>query len=377
MTPNARYYSTLFILLFLSLTTNGQTFYVNADITYSRPNMTYKLNASTCDTFVYKEGDDSLSGADFTCRSFVQPDPWVDTTYNDIAIDKFDNLWYVTQSGLLYNRKLSDTTSCQYIGDFTADRSITGGLVADNDGNLYAASNLSDYCTIHKYSSSGFSILGMLPKNVYCSGDLFFYEHRLFMTCSDPKQDSSFIYEIMLKDPKQSCYYMPTQNFQSYGAVSIEDGPNTKVLISATNRITYESSSLVEIDIPNRKILDTLCNYPFLIRGAACYYEQTGDSAHCPYIPNSVSEWGKHAAQYLTVYNPSSSHIRISTNLGKNDINTIHLCGLTGKLVKAFDTDQFPDNLNISEIPNGLYMLHITSKDGRRWNEKLLKSGNW
>lgn len=359
----------LFVLLFANIT-YGQYFYVNTGISINPdPNITYRLNIKQCDTLA-----DSLDFTIQTCSPTYQPNPWPDSAYNDIAIDKDQNLWYVTTGGSLYKRNILDSTdTCHYIGDFT-DKYLVSGLVADTAGNIYAAGNFNDTSAILRYHpSSGFTTIGTLPRNVYCSGDLFFYEHRLFMTCTNPRQDSSFLYEIVLKDPSQSCYYMPLKNMQPFGAFSFIDNQKTRVYISAIQKPVYATTALVEIDIANRRILDTICIYPFLIRGATAYYEKTGDTTYCPYKPISISDV-ENKSTYLVVYNPVSKVIRLSSNLVGTDVKSIALFDLAGKMVRSFEHLNFPHNLEILDLNSGLYILQVVDKYGHKWNEKIVKS---
>ncbi len=363
----------LSLLLCIAITPSvkSQTFYVNSGANPNMPaNYTYKLNAIICDTLE----TDSLSNVTIhTCPATDQPGTTIDSTYTDIAIDKHENIWYVTTNGFLYKRKINDTSTCQYIGDFTSQYSGTNGLVADDNDNIYAAANANDTCKIYKYNPiSGFSYIGHLPKDVYCNGDIFFFERRLFMTATDPDIDSTFLYEINLNAPEQSCYYMPLNNMQSWGAFAIKNGISTRVLVSTTDLSSY-TSNLVEIDIPNKKILDTFCRYPFLIRGGGAYYSTLGDTSHCPYTPNGITSYNN-PTKYLTILNPANNIIRIESNINQTEISSINLYDIYGKRVKAYSPQDYPKQLEISEFPTGLYILEIKTTKGEIHLNKLLKS---
>lgn len=351
----------------------SQTFYVNTGHTsIARANSTYKLNAVVCDTI-----SDSVDLTIHTCLATYQPLHYIDTTYNDIAIDRDSNIWYVTASGFLYKRKLNDPGSCQYVGDFTDTLSTFSGMVADTAGVIYAAGNTYNHCFLYKYDNSGFKRLGSLPEDVLCAGDLFFYKHRLFMTCLDYSNfDSSFLYEIVLEDPSQSCHYMSLKEIPyPWGAFSFVDSNNNhRVLISSSDTVSHNTSALVEVDIPNKKVLDTFCNYPFLIRGAAAHYAYSGDTTHCPVVPKSVVTTTRQDEQ-LTIYNPSNQTIRINTNINQHDIRTIDLYDLYGKKVRHYTANDFPNNLAIADLSDGMYILHIAAGGGKQWKEKMVKGG--
>lgn len=373
-----RNFFSIILLLVATFSLKAQKIYINGSGgPYGSGNTTYYLSSNKCDTFFGENINPTL----YTCKATYQPNPWTDSIYNDIAVDNNENIWYVTKTGHLYKRSLTDTGSCSYVGDFhmaNAQTQLYGisSLVAGKDGSIYAACNVytvnhQDTCKIYKYHpSSGFSLVGDMP-GVYSSGDMFFSEYRLFMTCTTRDEDSSFIYEVVLKDPKQSCYYMPLGKYYPYGTVSIEDGKQTKVIISTTDS-NRANSYLVGVDIPNKKILDTICTYPFLIRGAAYYYNRTGDSTNCPYVPATVSN-NYISDVELNTLNPSKNNIRLQTSLTYNDINRVRLFDLSGRNVKDYSILQFPSQLSIEEVPEGLYVLQIVLKNGRLFNKKIIK----
>ena len=272
---------------------------------------------------------------------------------------------------------MDDTASCRYVGRFLDTPATFSGLVADRNGTIYAAANSYDHCVLYKYdATNGFKYLGMLPKWVECSGDLFFYKQRLFMTCIDNRADSFFLYEIALADPAQSCYYMPLPGItHPWAAYSYQDGNKHRVFISSTAPPNYATSQLMEIDMQNKKVLGSVCSYTFQVRGAAAYYDATGDTTHCPFVPKSVATTSRPDEQ-LTVYNPSIQTIRINTSLKAKDIRSIYLYDLYGKWVRQFNANDFPNNMHIADLPEGMYILHIAANDGRQWKEKVVK-GVW
>lgn len=360
---------TIAVFLSISITALGQNFYVNGyKHVNDYENITYEFIAGRCDI-----PKDSMDMRIFTCKA-GQPHPThVDSNYTDIAIDAYQNLWYITISGDLHTRKLDDTGSCTYVGSFADTPATFGALVADRDGAIYTAANFSHYCAIYKYDNSGFRRLGIMPKFVLCSGDLFFYQRRLFMTCVGSRVDSYSVYEVTLADPTQSCYYMPLTGMAvPWGAFSTNDGAEDHVYVTSTDTMTYSSTQLFEIDMKNKKVLFSICNYPFQIRGAAAYYDLSGDTTHCPFVPKSVGTNTRQDEQ-ITVYNPSNQTIRIKTNIDQHDIRSIYLNDIYGRRVRQYATNDFPDKMAISDLPDGMYILYIATKDSMLWKEKVLK----
>lgn len=205
-------------------------------------------------------------------------------TFTDIALDKDDNLWYVTDNLNLYSQKLNDTV-CQYIGRFS-DNGLVNSLVADPAGVIYASGFDDNGNELFKYDGS-FSVVGKLPDAMVSSGDLFFYENRLFLTCANT--DSSFIAELTLPDLTQSYSYIKL-NSPAYGGFSIVKNGISESYIMTTDNNT---SALVKLDMLNRLALDTVCTYPFSVYGAASYYNpeinNTELSACEAYIPNAFT----------------------------------------------------------------------------------------
>lgn len=369
-------YHGIFIIAFsLSfIPAHSQSFYVNAWWNPNQDdNITYKFTVGKCDL-----PNDTFDMSIYTCQPRLSSFPsYTDSSFTDIAIDASQNLWYLALNGDLYVRKLDDTTSCRYVGSFLDTPATFSALVADNDGAIYTAGNRNNHSVLYKYNAAtGFKYLGMLPKWVECSGDLFFYQRRLFMTCVDNRVDSYFVYEIALADPAQSCYYMPLPGMTlPWAAFSYQDVHKHRVYISSTDTVNHSTSRLMEIDMQNKKVLGSVCSYMFQIRGAAAYYNQTGDTTHCPIVPKSVVSISRHDEQ-LTVYNPSNQTIRINTSLNRQDIRTINLYDLYGKRARQYTVNDFPNYMYIADLADGLYILHIVTNDGRQWKEKVLVSDN-
>jgi hypothetical protein len=299
--------------------------------------------------------------------------------YTDMAIDHKQNLWYVTQSGNLYRRNLNNDSSCEYIGDFTLPGSwvpYVNALVADDGNALYAAGANSQQTALYKleYTEDAivFSVLGHLPPGWLSAGDLFFYEHRLFLSCS-ADATNKFLVEVSLPDPSASCIYMDLNGLSAYGAFSTKTAQGSKAYIVNAFANNY-TASLAEIDIPNKKVLSTLCNYPYLIGGAATYYDLVDDTTTCltgpPISVNTVAS----QTHGFKVLNPSSHYIRITTNIISDEVAGISLYDFSGRRVKDFSGEDFPERLNIADVPPGLYMLGLRLIDGKLSQHKLVVS---
>jgi hypothetical protein len=369
-----RRYVTLLILLLLSSKGNGQSFYaetVPIDIPPGAPieSRTYKLNVGNCDTTQI-----------YTCPPTHDTDKLNEKFYTDIAIDRYQNIWYITGFGSLYKRQLNDTTTSKYIGDFDSHAEGFTCLVTDSAGILYAATTTANSGVLYKCEFTdafpNFTQLGNFPIGMTPSGDMFFYEHRLFMVCYKANPDDLYLVEITLPDPSQSCYYMDLKNTSitptpyGFGAFSVTTGQASKAYMIFTDKWT-DSSSLAEIDIPNRVLSNVICSYPFIIGGAATFYNLSADHTTCP--PLAIDDV-ETVPMYCKILNPSQNILRMRTNIPSSQVSSLYLYDLSGKVIKSFSTNDLPNNLDIANIPMGLYILQLTATNGKKWNEKVVKA---
>jgi hypothetical protein len=231
-------------------------------------NKSFQLNTTNCDSLQI-----------FVCPPTNNTGQYPENQFLDIAMDKHQNLYYVSGGGSLYKRSLTDTTSCQYLGTFNMP---INALVADTANLIYGASQVNGICRLYRYniSSDIFDTVGAFPTGFFSAGDLFFYEGNLFLTGTDAAFTSSYLIQVNIADPSQSCYYMGLQNLQPCGAFSINYGTFSKAYILTTNGASI-SSSLIELDLVNKTIGNPICTYPFWIAGASIYYNITSNSSVC------------------------------------------------------------------------------------------------
>lgn len=243
----------LLITLIIQFASSAQNFYVVKQEPYPLGNSIYNLNLLNCDT------------------------PKINACYeeamiSDIALDKNNNLYSVTHYGALYRNQVNDTSICEELGFFG---NPINALVVDSSGVVYAAGNSNDdyESLLYKYEAGIFTPLGNLPFCVSSAGDLFFYEYRLFLTSG-----GGSLIEVNLTDPSQSCHAMDIGG-SIYGAFSTRDGANSHAYAIMVSSIS--SSSLVELDIANQVVGPEICNYPFIVNGAAAYYNLTSTNSTC------------------------------------------------------------------------------------------------
>lgn len=349
--------------LLISFELSAQQFYVNTSInTVTKDNKTYLFSLDSCQV-----NTDTSDYEIFTCA-----DP---NRFNDIAVDHQNNIWYLNEQGELYKRNLNDS-NCQYIG--RAPGSPHTALVADTVGNIYLAgglvkrNNIITSGLISKYDGNNFSIVDTLPIGMYSAGDLFFYEDKLFLTAASSGDDSLYLAEININAPQHSCYYMSLDDMVPWAAFSThEESGKDRVFIMSVHKPDYDRTTLIEIDIPNKKILDTICTYPFIARGAAARFPAIWTTTSCPTPPASISQVPSKYAD-ISILNPTTGFIRINSSMTASDIATIELYNTAGTKLKAFQPSQFPNMLDVSEVSAGLYILHVKTRHGGNINKKLL-----
>lgn len=355
----ARLYLLLLLILGQLNSLHAQQFYISTVSTQPLDFKTYYLNSDSCDII-----SDSTNLPVFTCMNSGKD-------YRDIALDG-TNIWYVTLYGELYSRKINDTNSCKFHGSFESTQVVVTALVADTVGNIYAAGTRGgDTNILYKYSNNTFTRLGLLPKWATPQGDLFFYHNRLFLTCYDYNTYARYIIEVD-SIPSNSCYYMPLDTFSASAAFTIRQKEgNDRVFILGTKDGAFVPSFMLEVDMKTKSIKDTICKYPITVSGAASYYPAVWDTSYCP--PVSVSDKLLSTNNIISVLNPSTNNIRISTTINNADIEHIYLYDISGRRIKNYYSSSFPHQLDISDIPNGLYVLHIKSIQGTNWKFKVIK----
>ena len=68
--------------------------------------------------------------------------------------------------------------------------------------------------------------------------------------------------------------------------------------------------------------------------------------------------------------NPSKNVVNIS-ELEAESCGEIMIFDMTGRLMKHFTNDV---NLDVSDLPNGLYMMRVVTEEGKRYTEKFMIS---
>ena len=73
----------------------------------------------------------------------------------------------------------------------------------------------------------------------------------------------------------------------------------------------------------------------------------------------------------LTLYpNPTTDFVRID-GIDENNCSEISIFDLTGRLVRKYP---YCNELNVSDLQNGIYLLRVTVEDGACMTSKLLIS---
>ncbi|MDR6371727.1 hypothetical protein J2795_003949 [Chryseobacterium bernardetii] len=340
----------LFIgMLFIPASTYSQEFYVNTF---------FVINFTNFTNGVYRF---DVSGPTEVPETYCTQNITANEISTDIAIDSNNNLYYVTNSGLLY-RKKSTSSICEFLGDFTTGNAAANSLVADSGNYLYAAGTNPNALYRYDINNGTFTEIGNLSDGQTPSGDLFFYESRLFLTTADG------IVEINLENPTQSCPFMAINTPNPYAAFSIDYGTYSKAYL-----ITYgnNTSTLSEIDMVNKQIGAPIRTYNHLIYGAAARYNLTSTNTTCSLTPLHTQETSA-SKTYFNVNNPANGKIICNTNIERNQMIAIQLFDNSGRLTKDFSSQNNIESLNISNLPDGVYILVVTTKKGEKHTKKII-----
>lgn len=345
-----------YILLVISINSYSQSFFVNTVDNTQLINNVYQFDISNSTEII-----------ETICPPTNNIGQYFENTYTDIAIDKDNNMYYVSGWGSLYKKIINDST-CHYMGKFAPIIGTINSLVADSSDFLYASGNLNGVAVLYKFDiiSGVFYEIGNLPVNYLASGDLFFYNNSLFLTCINTANSNSnpCIIEVNMINPSKSCFYMNISN-EAIGAFSIDYGSHSKAYIITSN--LTNSSSIYEVDMVNKQVGNLITSYNYIIYGAASKYALTSTNSICENLSTDVNIINK---SYLHINNPARNSIKINTNIEKCDISSIHLFDITGKFIKSFNNDI--RNLDISNISNGIYMLILNTKNGNKYSQKVI-----
>jgi len=344
----------LFLALSFCFTASSQEFFVN---TYEYPdiNKLWSVNAESGDmTYISSCEITNISGGGWEYH------------IGDMAVDINQNIYFVSLAGSLYKSASGGTENFEYLGSFPL--AIINALVTDADRMIYACGLTNGVYTLFSYNieTGEFATIGNLPENFISAGDLFFYKKSLFITCNGPGYTSTFLGEINMVDPQQSCYHMDMDLIPGFGiAVVTIDDSETVYMITSENEGSV--NRIREIDMDAQTISEPLHEYTFDINGAAAFYNKTSLSSTCSGPTAGIS--GTIKNQYLNIINPVQGAIKVSTNISTDEFLSIGLFDMAGRKINDFATIAL---LDVSVISAGTYVITFTQKSGSVLNRKII-----
>ncbi|MGE6395812.1 T9SS type A sorting domain-containing protein [Chryseobacterium scophthalmum] len=342
----------LISLLFSSIHIYCQEFYVNSITGSPLTNHVHKFNINN-----------STEVSQNVCTPSANMD-----SYSDIAIDSSNNIYYISQVGLLY-KESTTTSNCTYLGHFSTNPGLTYGIInsltADSGNFLYALGG-NNILFRYDINTGVFSNLGIIPNSQTAGGDLFFYENRLFLLTT------TGILEINMANPSQSCPFMDINLPQLYAGFSINYGTYSKayILSNSLNSSFQVISTLYEVDMVNKQLGNAIRIYNHNIYGAAASYNLTSTNSSC--IPILSTEENNFDNDYLNVINPAKNNIIVQTNIKRSEIISIRLYDNSGRLIKDFSNQNNIVRLEISGIVSGNYLLSLSTKNGKTHTKKII-----
>jgi len=174
-----------------------------------------------------------------------------------------DTLYYIGSGNHIYVAVFGDSTFCKTLGVSTGSNALT----VDKEGNLYWFDDITGDLTKFNPHTGEQKDLGHV--NYSSAGDLLFYKDKLYLAAYDFN-----LVEINLQNPELSTIYMSTQRHSFLGLVNIPVGcSQNKVFGVEPDSSALRLSHLVEIDMENKKIGQTLCSVPYSILDAASITE--------------------------------------------------------------------------------------------------------
>jgi gliding motility-associated-like protein len=173
-----------------------------------------------------------------------------------IALHK-DTLYFNTGAGLLYMSLLRDPGACKLL----TTGIISNALTVDKNGLLY----WMDGPNLITYDPRNNAIISSRKIPYGSAGDLVFYKEKLYLG------SPSGLVEINMDDPSKSKVVMQVQSFLFYGLISIPAGCDKNTVYGLD--FSANSSSVVELDIDNGKVVKPICTLPFIVWDAASITE--------------------------------------------------------------------------------------------------------
>lgn len=173
-----------------------------------------------------------------------------------------DTLYYSTISGSIFRYLINQPGSCQLIGSIGAG---SNAMTADKRGMIYVAAG--NELSVYDPKTNQLTKLGIMP--CASSGDLVFYKNKLLLAGTDGR--ASGLYEINVQNPPASTLYMPTVGYDFYGILSfpVSCGKSKFLGLSTSN----VGTTVVELDLDNKRVLSTSCDIPMGIYDACSMTE--------------------------------------------------------------------------------------------------------
>jgi gliding motility-associated-like protein len=175
-----------------------------------------------------------------------------------IALYK-DTLYFNTGAGTgsLYQSVLGKPNSCKLLTAGVGSNALT----VDRNGMLY----WMDGANLITYDPRNNVVLSTKRIPYGSAGDLVFYKEKLYLG------SPSGLVEINMDEPSKSKVVMPVQNFLFFGLISIPSGCDKNTVYGLD--VFANTSSVVELDIDNGKIVKPVCSLPFIVWDAASITE--------------------------------------------------------------------------------------------------------
>ncbi len=273
------------------------------------------------------------------------------TSLDDIAISG-NRIFGILQAGAINGKLYALDTTAATTTLVTASTWTGNALTSDKSGNLYMVYNNSTGDLYRYHIGTGqHTLLGSIGKT---QGDLAFLDDTLYAVCDLNRLKRIVLnpFSVTLIGTITLPHYTP----YIYGLATFEDGQGLCISALGPGMTGPQLYRLNKNDATTLPLCSTLApmTYNEMINGLA--YEPTYNG------PVTGIRLTAATNEVSVMPNPARDHLLIDFGVAEAELRTISVSNLQGIRLKEIIADQTGVlNIDISDLPEGVYLLHITT----------------